>query len=706
MLAFARPTTGLQPFAVPYQQHGTLSYSAQALPGPAYPGDRVVTGDPLFTRLVGVVGFRFAYRFGATAPNSLVGNASLDMTIASTSGWQRTVAFGRATRFRGDRALVTARLNLHSLPALLNRLAQATAVGGSYTLTIVPHVTATGSLAGLPLSTTFSPPFEFSLTPAELEPEAAGPVNLTGGQPPASPLDPSAPGSVKGRRNAPLFLSFRFVRLSVATARGIALDALAAVVCAIAVLLALVGLRRRDESAAIRSRYRRWLVPVAHVRQRPGAEVIEVEDMEALVRIATRYERMILHESREGSDVFCVADDGVVYRYAVGPEPLSTEEEPGAPGALTSLGDRSVLGVAEPPSEPSASAARIEEENETKRSQRDRLGLWVDLPAPGLVDPPVEASLPGSRAEPPPEQEPGAQELPAPLHDLPARRFSEPPPEPSVSGLGIEPPPEEPGGLDAPAPLHDPTTLRSSEPPLAPTVSVRPTEPSGEERRGVRDRLGLRVDLPARELPDTPVGASLPGSRAAPPAPRAEPSVADALTPVRGLSVLRVLEPSLEPPRPGSRTEPPSSMEEPGVPDALTSHGDRAVLRVSEPPLEPSESRLWIEPPEKKKKTKKKDKERGVPGRSGLRVDLPVPESEPPLEPSLRSSVSGRRIEPQEKKRKGKKRDLPGRSRLRVDLTAPALPEPPVGPSLPRSRTGPPPPPEEDVDTPAARAAS
>ncbi len=39
--------------------------------------------------------------------------------------------------------------------------------------------------------------------------------------------------------------------------------------------------------------------------------------MEALVKIAERYDRMILHERERGEDAFSVSDDGVVYRYVV-----------------------------------------------------------------------------------------------------------------------------------------------------------------------------------------------------------------------------------------------------------------------------------------------------------------------------------------------------------------------------------------------------
>jgi signal peptidase I len=327
VLAFTRTPTALLPSNIPYKQSGTVSYSANAAPGPAYPGNRAVTGDPLFTHVISVVKLRFGYLFHAAAAHSLAGKASLYATVASTSGWQRTLELGRPTYFRGDRALVTATLDLSSLLALLRRLETTTAVSGSYTLTLVPRVNATGNLDVLPLRTTFSPQIQFSLSQLEVQPVVAAGGSPAPGQSPASPFAPSASGSVTGRRYQPLFVSLEVARLSVATARKIALGAIAVIVCALLAMVAFVRPRLRDESAAIRARYGRLLIPVARVWQRPGAAVIDVEDMEALVRIAERYDRSVLHETSDEGEAFWVTDESGQFRYAVGASAYTVDGE-------------------------------------------------------------------------------------------------------------------------------------------------------------------------------------------------------------------------------------------------------------------------------------------------------------------------------------------------------------------------------------------
>jgi signal peptidase I len=339
LLAFTRPSTALLPFNVPYRQSGRLSYSATAVPGPAYPGDRAVTGDPLFTHVISAVELRFGYLFHTAARHSLTGKASLYGTLASTSGWQATLALGPPTYFRGNRTLVAARLDLTSLLALMRRVETTTAVSGSYTLTLVPHVSVAGSLDGLPLRTTFSPRIQFSLNQLEVQPVVSGGGSVAGGQSPASLFAPYASGSVTGKRYQPLYLSLKVARLPVATARWIALGAIAIVVCVLLAILAFAAPRPRDESAAIRARYGRLIVPVARVWQLPGIAVIDVADMEALVRIAEHYDRSILHETDDESEAFWVTDESGQFRYAVGAW-ASTEDgevvDQGSPDHLVS----------------------------------------------------------------------------------------------------------------------------------------------------------------------------------------------------------------------------------------------------------------------------------------------------------------------------------------------------------------------------------
>ena len=324
LLAFTRPTAALAPADIPYRQSGALSYSADATPGPAYPSNHAVTGDPLFTHVLSVVELRFRYRFHTAAEHALGGSAALYATVSSTSGWQTTLPLGPATHFRGDGALVTARLDLPSLLSLMRRVEATTAVGGAYTLTIAPQVKTAGRVGGAPLHTTFSPQAQFSINQREVQPIAAAGGSLAGGSPaggkPAANLFvQSTAGSATGKVSQPLFLSFKVARLSVATARWIALGGIALISGVLLLMLAFVRPSgRREEPAAIQARYGRMIVPVERVWQEPGVAVIDLADMDSLVQIAERYDRSILHEATDEGDAFWVTDESGQFRYAIG----------------------------------------------------------------------------------------------------------------------------------------------------------------------------------------------------------------------------------------------------------------------------------------------------------------------------------------------------------------------------------------------------
>jgi signal peptidase I len=323
LLAFTRPTSALLPADVPYRQSGALSYSADATPGPAYSGNRAATGDPLFTHVLSSVDLRYLYHFHTSARHALAGSAALYATVSSTSGWKTTLPLGAANGFRGNSALANGELDLPAVLALMRRVEATTAVGGSYTLTIEPRVNVGGTVGGAPLHTTFSPEIKFSLNQREVQPIASEGGALSGGplsgaSSSTNPFVQSTAGSATGKVNQPLYLSFKLTRLSVATARWIALTGILLISGIMLLLAAFTRPRRgREETAAIQARYGRMIVPVERVWQEPGVAVIDVADMDSLVQIAERYDRSILHETIEEGDAFWVTDESGQFRYAL-----------------------------------------------------------------------------------------------------------------------------------------------------------------------------------------------------------------------------------------------------------------------------------------------------------------------------------------------------------------------------------------------------
>ena len=393
LLSFTRPSSALAPVHLPYTQSGSLSYSGQASPGPAYPGDQVKTGEPIFTHTLGSVDFEYRYRLSAKAARSLVGRAALTATVSSTIGWSSTISLGPAARFDGDGTIVRGTLDIGKLNSLLADVQSQTGLSGTYTLTIAPSVEIGGSIGQIPLHTTFSPSIPFSLSSTEIR-AIAGQTGVAGKAP--DPFKQSQGGSASGRSYQPTSLSLRFATLSVSEARLIASVAILLIAAAIGAALAFV-MRRPDrgESHLIASRLGSAIVPVARVWQQPGVPVIDVEDIDALARIAEHYDRSILQEHTQQGDAFWVSDESGQFRYRAEParDPIvasrrgeTAEPEPRyEPGILP---DRAPATMVQPlvptfatatESEPAAAAA-VEAAVVPEQERPEHSGGW---PSPG-----------------------------------------------------------------------------------------------------------------------------------------------------------------------------------------------------------------------------------------------------------------------------------------------------------------------------------
>jgi uncharacterized protein DUF5305 len=93
---------------------------------------------------------------------------------------------------------------------------------------------------------------------------------------------------------------------------------LAALGLALAGLL-LLRVHRADEESRIRARFGSWLIDVADRPERPTESVVRVDSFESLVRLAERYDRMILDEGGR----YAVEDGGRAFVYDLVPELVS-----------------------------------------------------------------------------------------------------------------------------------------------------------------------------------------------------------------------------------------------------------------------------------------------------------------------------------------------------------------------------------------------
>jgi len=318
--AFREPAQRLVTDPERYVQRGAFSWTARAPVGDVYQASSLRPHDPVFLRLVHRIDVGFSYSVRSRRPAAFDGSGELAAVLSDGKGWRRRFALTGRRRLSGGTVGLHGTLDLRALQGAVRRFETETGEHNvSYRVTLAPRVRVHGVAAGRELRDSFAPALTFDLDALRLQiaaPPAAGANTL-----------------VRMRGAASTETVRGVVRLlgwsgDVAAARRLALAVGGAgALAALTGGLLLARRRRGDEVASIERRYGDLIVRVA-AGSRPALAERRVTDVDALARLAQRYDRLILHEARPGRDSFLVEDAGFVYRYDVGADADATAELP------------------------------------------------------------------------------------------------------------------------------------------------------------------------------------------------------------------------------------------------------------------------------------------------------------------------------------------------------------------------------------------
>ncbi len=341
------------------------------------------TGDPVYIQLVHQLTVTAAYRLTTTAPYRLHGTIGIRATLSNTSGWSRSFWLARPTPFVGASAHTSALIDLPRFQSLANRISAQIggADGGSYSLAVTPRVKIAGTIAGQPMSTSYSPTLSLGVGATQLLNGSSAIVqsSSSGGSAAAS-LVHSTPGTAT-------------------TVHG-PVDTLAAVPVGVLRWLAFVALllcawgawltRRRehdhppDPVERINSRYKHLIVPVEPVATDPDRPPIDVSSIDALAHLAERSERLILHDHQEDVDNYLIDDQGTLFRFSA---PRVT--------AADINGAFSLNGTGSPDAEPAIHDTRTGAIGDTETGQPGESADQHDSGGPddpGVSDPAADAA--------------------------------------------------------------------------------------------------------------------------------------------------------------------------------------------------------------------------------------------------------------------------------------------------------------------------
>lgn len=267
--------------------------------------------QPLFTSMIPQIDVHVAYHLDTeAAAQGLEGTYEADLLVRSSEGWSTTVAAVAQTTFEGTEVEFDVPVVLEQAAAHLAAYAEATGTSAdSYSVTVRPRVTVTGSLAGAPLEeeSTFELPFEVGTEQI-----------VPGGQ-----LRTISAFDATRQVLRPATLEALGAETTVSRAR---LVAVAGILLGLAIAAsAATVLARRFPRLRHRARHGSLLVDVTP-QFHDGGRPLRVTEMDELAKLARRDGRVILHQAMPEGDRYFVPDGELTYEYFEPTDPVGAAD--------------------------------------------------------------------------------------------------------------------------------------------------------------------------------------------------------------------------------------------------------------------------------------------------------------------------------------------------------------------------------------------
>lgn len=311
IVAFSRPASRIVQDDVSYQHLGIFSYSASAPQG-IYDTNSIKSGDPIFTKLTCLVDVNFQYTLIAAQTEKIAGTYQLTAILAEqVSGWQRVIPLQEEGSFTGIAFGTNARLDLCKISALAQSMEQGTDFHPSvYTLVITPNIKLDGNVSSRTLNDAFNSGLVFRYDHVQFY--------LVRNEEQASPLVLSETGVSREERKEANTMLLLGREISIPTLRWIALFGFITSASGLLLLgLRLQNLSRFDPGKFFHIKYDSLMIDVQNVDSLPTSSTVDVSSMDALAKLAERFNGMILHSAQEDLHTYSVQVGGITYRFVI-----------------------------------------------------------------------------------------------------------------------------------------------------------------------------------------------------------------------------------------------------------------------------------------------------------------------------------------------------------------------------------------------------
>jgi len=254
----------------------------------------------------------FQYTLLGRQAEGIGGTYQLTAIISEqVSGWQRVVPLQEEASFTGTAFGTTARLNLCEIKALTQSMEQeADFHPGSYILVITPHIKLNGEVSGRTLKSTFDPALTFRYDHIQFY--------LARSEENDNPFAVTETGTLREERKEANTLLLFSRELAIPALRNIALFSLAGSLSGLIMLgLRLQNLARLDQAKFFRIRYASVMIDVQNTDAITFSNLIDVASMDALAKLAERFNAMILHVQQNNPDTYYVQAGETTYRFII-----------------------------------------------------------------------------------------------------------------------------------------------------------------------------------------------------------------------------------------------------------------------------------------------------------------------------------------------------------------------------------------------------
>ena len=325
-ISFSKPTEKSIPQDYFYSHKGQFDYSAPAPEG-IYDSTKINTGSPVFLKLTCEIQVDYQYTISGTNLSGVNGSQSMSAVISDTTGWTRKIPLNSETTFQGNKAKTKALFNVCQAYDMVAALREKTGLQRSeFSLAIIPETKVTGSISGIPIDDQFAPTLDFKfnevgfwLVNSRIDGEAG-----------SDPLNPTSEQMVRNLVETPETMAFLGLSLPVSGIRwGSSILFLLSGGMLGYLMYTTERMSKASRSTEIQLKYSPVIVDIHNQPPRLRRAIVEVETIQDLVRLAERFNSVVLHEyNLDGTHTYLVQENNTIYQVIFRediPAPVSTD---------------------------------------------------------------------------------------------------------------------------------------------------------------------------------------------------------------------------------------------------------------------------------------------------------------------------------------------------------------------------------------------